>query len=91
MAIPILIRIALIGPTSENNAKNNIENAEAIIRLGRYITVLKNLLPFSFNLTSENHCPRRSDTIICGMKPITHMISVFAVYFKRLTSEKIVL
>ena len=30
----IFIRRSLIGPPSENNAKNNNENADAIIRLG---------------------------------------------------------
>lgn len=52
---PICISRLFIGPPSANNVKNNSENAEAIIRFGRYITVLKNLVPLSFKLTSENH------------------------------------
>jgi hypothetical protein len=32
---PICMRSELIGPPSENNVKNNIENADAIIKFGR--------------------------------------------------------
>ena len=76
---PICISRLFIGPPSANNVKNNSENAEAIIRFGRYITVLKNLVPLSFKLTSENHAPRSSDKNICGMK---HMIQRTIVFLK---------
>ena len=33
--IPICIKIELIGPPSENSVKNNMENADAMIRFGR--------------------------------------------------------
>ena len=38
----IEVMIAFTGPAGDINAKNNIEKAAAIIRLGIYITVLKN-------------------------------------------------
>ena len=77
---PICISRLFIGPPSANNVKNNSENAEAIIRFGRYITVLKNLVPLSFKLTSENHAPRSSDKNICGMKHIIQRTIVFLKY-----------
>ena len=68
----------LIGPLSENNVKNNMANADAIIRFGRYIHCLKEPLSFSnFRLTSENHAPKSSDRKICGMKHIIHITIVF--------------
>ena len=76
---PICISSEFIGPESENNVKNKSENAEAIIRFGRYITILKNLVPLSFKLTSENHAPSNNERIICGIK---HMIHITIVFFK---------
>ena len=67
----------LIGPLSENRVKNNMANADAIIRFGRYMTVLKNRCPFNFRLTSENHAPKSSDRKICGIKHIIHITIVF--------------
>ena len=85
--IPIFIRISLTGPTVENNVKNNIENADAIIRFGRYITVLKNLWHLSRRLGSENQAANKSERIICGIKPMIHMIMVFLKYTKTFPSE----
>ena len=79
---PICINIELIGPLSENNVKNNIANADAIIRFGKYITVLKNLEPLNFNCTSENHAPNNKDKKICGIKHIIHIIMVFFAYIQ---------
>ena len=73
----MFIRIELTGPVSANSVKNSIANAAAIIRLGRYITVLKNEAHFMRSLVSANHAPRRSEKNIWGTKPSTHMISVF--------------
>ena len=78
--IPICISMELIRPPSENKVKNNIANADAMIRFGRYITVLKNLCPLSLRLGFENQDANSRETIICGIKPITHMIIVFLKY-----------
>ena len=76
---PICISIELIGPPSENNVKNNMENADAMIRFGRYTTVLKKRVPFNLRRTSENHAPSTSDKMICGMKHMIHNNMVFLV------------
>ena len=76
---PICISIELMGPPSENNVKNNMENADAMIRFGRYTTVLKKRVPFNLRRTSENHAPSTSDKMICGMKHMIHNNMVFLV------------
>ena len=69
----------LMGPLSENNVKNNMENAEAMIRFGKYITVLKNLEPFNLKLASENHAAKVRDKMSCGTKHMIQRIMVFLV------------
>ena len=56
-----------------------VENADAMIRFGRYTTVLKKRVPFNLRRTSENHAPSTSDKIICGTKHMIHNNRVFLV------------
>ena len=57
-----------------------MENADAMIRFGKYITVLKNLEPFKFIRTSENHAPNNRERKIWGIKHIIHNTNVFFRY-----------
>ena len=83
LRIPAAISIWFTGPWSENNVKNNMENADAMMRFGRYMTVLKKRCPFRRRDGSVNQYAMRSERTICGMKPMTHMMRVFDTYFHR--------
>ena len=61
---------------SENSAQNSIAKAAAIIKLGIYITVLKNPVNFNFNLKLVNQIAKSIDIPICGIKPIIHINNV---------------
>jgi len=45
------------------------------------MTVLKNPWNFSFSRRSVNQAASSSETAICGIKPISHMIIVLPKYF----------
>ena len=58
---PISTKKVFIGPVNPNKDKNKEEKAEAMIRLGKYITDLKKPEHFRFKLRSENHAANRSE------------------------------
>src|SRR5574344_295059 len=79
--LPVIKAILLTGPESEKRTKKSMANADAMIRFGIYITVLKKLRHLKRNSVSVNQIDRSREISICGINPSSHIIRVFSAYF----------